>query len=472
MAKENPSVNIDTFVDYTVVYSQGDEQFVCDSIMDAMVYFKGMVKRLSLRMSPKGVVAASSKKMMRQLRLELASQGIIMQHSEIVRDLGAGFGSGSRNTSKHVRNRFRRTSIVRRKAKQLSQIARSARKLFSGSAFSSSTYGHPLSGVSPSLNRALEVDAAKCTGITPQGRCRFTAISIGFGPRGHPYARIIRETLSLWFQIIRHFHKHALLDTLRDSWTKAKTAMLQYFSRPDTQEFSAFKQIKGLVSNVIFILLSCGWSPRTFNVWDDPEKDTWRMVIGPKTRADNLVIYALVDSYNSIQCARADNHYNGRGIAKGIDWNNTLRLLLSLKRQAKYNILSALETVIAGASWPNARVASIHPNVSPLCEYCGAVSDALHDFWTCPRHSMDQDDVIVKSQQLVPKAEAGCQDFPCLWLRGIFPMGLTELKPEHQPLEQTCHVLRGPRKPEGEGSWPSATYFGDALEVSIRRMQS
>ena len=75
---------------------------------------------------------------------------------------------------------------------------------------------------------------------------------------------------------------------------------------------------------------------------------------------------------------------------------------------------------------------------------------------------MNQDDEILKSQHLVPKAEAECQDLPCLWLRGIFPMGLTELKPEHQPLEQTYYVLRGPRKPEGEGSWPSATYFGDA----------
>ncbi len=97
-----------------------------------------------------------------------------------------------------------------------------ARKLFQGAAYSAATWGHQGSGCPEHMLLKLEVDAAKATGITPQGRCRFMSLCVAYGPRGHPRARIIKETLANWFQLVQVKTDQQDTDELRVAWARVK----------------------------------------------------------------------------------------------------------------------------------------------------------------------------------------------------------------------------------------------------------
>ena len=75
----------------------------------------------------------------------------------------------------------------------------------------------------------LEREAAKMTGITEPGRCRFTSLAIAYGPRGHPRARIIKDTLAAWFPLIRASTQREL-DMLRDAWAKVSPKFVECYN--------------------------------------------------------------------------------------------------------------------------------------------------------------------------------------------------------------------------------------------------
>ena len=79
------------------------------------------------------------------------------------------------------------------------------------------------------------------------------------------------------------------------------------------------------MSNVILLRIPLGWDPVAFNIWRDPQKDLWISGANEKSKSDNVVINAVVDSSNLLQLQRASKHYNGKGIQKGIDWATTLK---------------------------------------------------------------------------------------------------------------------------------------------------
>ena len=176
----------------------------------------------------------------------------------------------------------------------------------------------------------------------------------------------------------------------------------------------------GILSNVVLLLVSLGWDPIAFNVWRDPQKELWVSGQNEKSKSDNVIIYAIADSSNFKQLQRASKHYNGKGIEHGIDWATTLKWLNNLRRKGEIDRANALETILCGACWPLARVAEIHPEVSPLCAFCLLEpGDALHFFWTCPRHSQCEAEEVASTQDLVAKASTDGQVNPSLWYRGI-----------------------------------------------------
>ena len=300
-----------------------------------------------------------------------------------------------------------------------------ARKLFQGSAYASATWGHQGSGCPEHMLLELEVDAAKATGITPQGRCRFTSVCVAYGPRGHPRARIIKETLANWFQLVQIKTDQNDTNELRAAWARVKDGILNEYNKvehadDDKRRTSAAKLVVGILSNVVLLLVSLGWDPMAFNVWTDPQKELWVSGQNEKSKSDNVIIYAIADSSNFKQLQRASKHYNGKGIEHGIDWATTLKWLNNLRRKGEIDRANALETILCGACWPLARVAEIHPEVSPLCAFCLLEpGDALHFFWTCPRHSQCEAEEVASTQDLVAKASTDGQVNPSLWYRGI-----------------------------------------------------
>lgn len=117
------------------------------------------------------------------------------------------------------------------KINKIAKQSRKARVLFSGSAFSANTWGHQPVALPLSVFSSLELNAGKATGILNAGRCRFAALVVAFGPRGHPIARISKELFTSWFQLLQDFLCSEFSVALVSSaWNIAKVK----FSKPCT----------------------------------------------------------------------------------------------------------------------------------------------------------------------------------------------------------------------------------------------
>ena len=127
--------------------------------------------------------------------------------------------------------------------------------------------------------------------------------------------------------------------------------------------------------------------------------------------------------------------------------------------------MNALETIQCAATWPNAKVSSIHPEVHPRCCFCGELDDDLHAYWTCPRHEQSVEEDITNSQSLIQLAITEAATWPVFWFRGIVPSEAVSLPPDyvyhnHQSISITGHGNF--TVPEGSDTWPTGIYFGDA----------
>ncbi len=89
-----------------------------------------------------------------------------------------------------------------------------ARKLSSGSVYSSNTWGHEATDLAMSRLDKLEKDGALSSGINAAGRCRFWALVVAYGPRGHPITRIIRDIFIEWFKVLRHIEDPVVFEQI------------------------------------------------------------------------------------------------------------------------------------------------------------------------------------------------------------------------------------------------------------------
>ena len=137
---------------------------------------------------------------------------------------------------------------------------RNVRNLYKGSGFSASTWGHQVCGLTKSNMELLERHGAKCSGVAPAGRCRFSANCVAYGQYGHPKARIIRETLGQE-------------KDLRDAWMEAKAQHAKFGAA----------SIRGPLSVVIDMLKSFGWTPLSYNEWHTHVPDTSLIINSKET---------------------------------------------------------------------------------------------------------------------------------------------------------------------------------------------
>ncbi len=414
-------------------------------------------------MSPKAVLVASVWKLAKLLQKELADHGIIFSISKIARDLGVTSTAAASRPSNLVHKRNIKAKHRIKKIAKIARISRKARKLFSGSAFSAATWGHQASGFSDSRISALESDALACTGINPSGRCRTIALAISYGILGTPRARIIRETVQAWIQLIKKASPDFILD-VRVAWSRA-TNFLHSHPSPITQ-------VRGILSNMIYIILSCKWDPISFNVWKDEDGDIWALTGG--TVSPNVVASALIKSHFRLNLRRASSHYNGLGMYDGIDYHATMAVIRSLSSN-HYPYKCAIESILSASTWPNQRVHDCVPHVSPICTRRGsAPDDALHCFWQCPANGIIEDEDVQTTQVLIPAAESGVLTHPCLWLRGILPSKFTNINPSAFP--SNVSSIQIIKDTSSQATWASGTYYGDASGgefssfASIRRV--
>ena len=168
-------------------------------------FYKLSVDKLLLDLSDKGVCASSSQKIATAICNEIRRlYNVTYGHPLAARDLGLTFTAGTSRPSALLLSRLKNNSDRIHKSVNISKVCRAGRKLFSGSGFAASTWGHSVCGFSVTAIESSERQAAKCTGVKPEGRCRFTCLVLGYGWKSHPKARIIRETFTIFYVLLQN----------------------------------------------------------------------------------------------------------------------------------------------------------------------------------------------------------------------------------------------------------------------------
>ncbi len=292
---------------------------------------------------------------------------------------------------------------------------------------------------------------------------------VSYGRLGTPRSRIIRETIKSWIELLG-MADNTFLKEIGIAWFQVKNRLLNLAA--------PFKGIVGVMSNVIFTLMSAGWNPLAYNCWRDEHGDLW--VISSNQKSPDIVSSAICKAVFNQELKRASHHYAGLGLQEGLEYDTTMSLIRNWGRHNKtkhyetkineppappidklYNYKCTLETIMSAGMWPAERIHSIHPEYSPICNRCGKHRESLfHCFWSCESNGEIKDPAVSTTQYLIPQAEKGCELYPCLWLRGLPPCNLVNILAEStpSPTHRVTHVNNTYHTPE----WGSGTYYGDA----------
>ncbi len=138
------------------------------------------------------------------------------------RYLGVSVTGGNCRNDHVIRHRFNKTKDRRKRNAQIAKTHKGARRLFNASSFTATSWGNPASGLSHSHLLELERSGVRCSGIKPQGKCRFTACIVAYGQYHHPIARILRELFKTWFLCLAtvFIDSPKLFPDLRVAWKK------------------------------------------------------------------------------------------------------------------------------------------------------------------------------------------------------------------------------------------------------------
>ena len=239
----DPSVYVD---DSTCDTAQDTFEEVLDVLVPYSLEFARRMAKKKLTLSAKGSICCNSVARAKILAVELAQYSLIYQVDSQVRDLGITYSAGTARPKNMLLKRFAKVKKRILKIKSIAKISKMAKKLYTGSAFAASTWGHQCCGVTPAENLTLKREALACSGIPAAGRCRLTSLIIIHGMHGNPHARIVRESVKAWFYILGK--KVIPSEHLDTAW--ARTRRLLASSRHPHQLVSS------IMSDMINILYS------------------------------------------------------------------------------------------------------------------------------------------------------------------------------------------------------------------------
>ena len=455
LVRKHASANVSVFVDDTTSDAaeatlEHTQQIVVPFTLD---FAQTMVKKNKLVLSPKGCVVSNTTKRAKLIAKELKQSGLEYNAAGETRDLGVTYAGGASRPSSLIGKRIGKVRNRIAKIKNIAKVSRLARKLYTGSAFSAATWGNEVAGLSPNQVVVLERQALACTGITAAGRCRRTSLVVAYGLLSTPHARIIIQTIKTWFEILQlwNLSEVSSASDISQAWAIARRK-IHASSKP-------VKCVQGILSNVIFILFQANWVPYAPNLWIDPNGTHWKL--DPSVSSFAVSAQITKDTHAS-QLSEAAQHYDGKGIQEGINWDITLRHIRGLrqdkhKKHDNYNAICTLETIMCAGCWPANRVSSVNPLVANVCPRCNmAVEDSLHSFWTCPANAEIDDHRVSSTQCLIHSAVQHSPEYPCLWLRGILPLPLSHPHPIPEPPTDAMAIILGDNV-----CWESGIYYGD-----------
>ena len=150
------------------------------------------------------------------------------------------------------------------------------------------------------------------------------------------------------------------------------------------------------MSNITPLLLDTKWIPHTYNCWQDPNLKFF--VLDDYTIAPHNFARTLYKWYIHPDLLRAERHFDGGGIAQGIDYYTTLSVFRSIKKPDQYAFKCTLETILAGALWTAYRLHESNNEHSPTCPRCNLhIEDSLHLLWECPANDLLESENVQKT---------------------------------------------------------------------------
>ena len=459
LAKEHPDAPPCVFVDDTaMVCSFPKWSQVQNTLAACLIQFAKCVRRLNLSLSPKAVLAVSDFKLGKSLQKELELHGIFFNIAsrQGARDLGVSHSAGTSRPATILVNR--KTKIIQRKNRinNIAKISRRAKILYTGSALPAETWGHQASGLSPSHILAIERDAIRCTGIGT-GYCRTIALRVFYGPYTTPYARIIKELVISWFRVYKLNMCGIPIINISKAWHIALNKIVAFPTNTNN--------IRGIMTNIINMLLTLNWKPTHFNEWTDRNGEKWKLCLDESPRD---LIRQLISDFNDRELIKASSFRSAIGIEGNICWPFTLAL--HNKTNIDYSQKSALETILCGACWPNDRINSCYGDIPSTCTRCGhPKDDEFHMFWECPFTLAIKDENVSTTNHLARAAKDGLGTAACMWLRGLLPLSLASIEAlEEFPGQWAAPSIIEPIYEEYDcsnsvfKSVTSGTYYGDA----------
>ena len=132
-------------------------------LLPAMKHFKKTVKEMKLKLSPKAAFVTSCKFLDTALHSDLSKLGLKFVMSAHSRDLGISMSAGKIRPCSLQLARQRKSKNRILKIAKIANITRTARTLYTGSGFTTSTWGHQASGVAETKMYELEPEALACS---------------------------------------------------------------------------------------------------------------------------------------------------------------------------------------------------------------------------------------------------------------------------------------------------------------------
>ena len=120
--------------------------------------------------------------------------------------------------------------------------------------------------------------------------------------------------------------------------------------------------------------------------------------------------------------------------------------------------LGALECFLAGAMFPNQRIAAFGPQ--SLCPHCGQPQSLLHLIWQCT-HTMQIDNKYIRDTNALADQAVRDTGNLAFWTRGLLPDDLIQILPPDEPLETYILSFHTSYNKLEQNTWPSGIYSGD-----------
>ena len=143
-----------------------------------------------------------------------------------------------------------------------------------------------------------------------------------------PASVIIRDTIKEWIAIVQTAIMDGSIGLLARAWRVATHQYRQLNQgNPKFQPHRSF--IKGIITNMVSILISLNWQPIMHNLWVDNQGV--KLIIDYEKECFKIIANQLIDTRIMFESIRASAHYCGAGMEHGIDWDASLVLLRDFK---------------------------------------------------------------------------------------------------------------------------------------------